>query len=105
MNCTAVAPSPTPAATRLTEPCRTSPFANRGCHPFDEPVPHVSGREDSRLAGFKPVRVAIELPFFGEMTITIDLRKIRTRGNESVIIAPDDVFKPVGVRKRANKNE
>src|SRR5580658_10306735 len=84
MNCTATDPSPTPEATRFTEPCRTSPTAKI-------PGTFVSRRKGSR-SSTQPLGCS---PSF----------RIGTGQNESALVALNQTRQPIRSRQGTDKNE
>ena len=84
MNCTATDPSPTPEATRFTEPWRTSPTAKM-------PGTLVSSRNGSR-SSVQPL---------GRCHRGSD----QGRSEETALVALDQIAQPVGARQGSNKDE
>ena len=85
MNCTATDPSPTPEATRFTEPWRTSPTAKM-------PGTLVSRRKGSRSSVHPLGRCPSRM-------------KVGTGQNETALVALDDIRQPIRSRQSADKNE
>ena len=76
----AIEPSPTPEATRLTEPWRTSPATKM-------PGTLVSSRKGSRS----------EVPPLGALAVA---HQVGAGQDEAVLVALDDAFEPVGAGLR-----
>ena len=85
MNEMAILPSPTPDATRFTEP-------RAG----------VSRDENAGDAGFEEERVAVEFPFRGPFPVAF---QVRASENEAFGIAYYGAVKPFGVGFGADENE
>ncbi len=85
MNWTTTAPSPTPEATRFTEPWRTSPTTKM-------PGTLVSSKPGSRS----------KRPGSGALAIA---EEVRAGENKTALVALDEVAQPLRARLRADKNE
>src|SRR5579862_6155032 len=75
-------------------------FAHAGGHTLHRTMPHIPNGKNSRHIGFKQEWIAVERPSLGMFAAS---HQIRSRKDETAVVALDQARQPLGARHRPMK--